>query len=118
MNDVETTWLELRIALPSNMLEAMLDICPGFVPVDRAKVIGSDDALAQLLHLRTLHHGSKLGLADQKALQKRFVTELIVGEHAQFLDRAPGQILSFVDDEQCALVFHRELAKKGLKRAQ
>src|SRR5207237_10517881 len=53
MDDVETSCLELRIPLPSNMLEPMLDICLGFVLVDRAETLERAYAMLQLLAPRT-----------------------------------------------------------------
>ena len=74
--------------------------------------------MPQLLHLRALHHRAQLGLADQEALQQRMIAELEIREHAQLLDRPAGEVLRLVDDQQRALVFHRDLAQERLERAQ
>ena len=74
--------------------------------------------MAQLLHLRSLHHHAQLGLSDEEALQKRLVSELEVRQHAQLLDRARRQVLRLVDDQQRALLVDGELAQERLQRRE
>ena len=99
IDEAEARGLKCGIARPADMLEAVLDIGAGLRLVERPEMIGRDHALAKLLHRRALHHGPKLGLADQKALQQRLIAELEVGEHPQLFDRSRREILSLVDDE-------------------
>ena len=66
---VEARRLELRIVLPADVLQAMLDVGLRLRLVERAEVIRRDDALAQLLHLRALHHrrGTRAGRPGSSA---------------------------------------------------
>ena len=110
MNKIEARRLELRIALPSHMMETVLDIGLGLRLVQRTQMIGRGHPLPKLLHLRALHYRAQLGLAYEEALQKRLVAELEIGKHAQFFDRAGREVLRFVDDKERTLAFQRELA--------
>src|SRR5450432_1907415 len=70
MNQIEALRLETGIARPANVVKAVLDIGLRLLSVERTQVIGSGNALPELLHLRALHHGAQLGLADEKALKQ------------------------------------------------
>ncbi len=118
MDQVEAARLERRIAVPADVLQPVLDVRLRLRPVERAQVIRRDHALAQLLHLRTLHHRAQLRLADEEALQQRLVAELEIRQHAQLLDRARRQVLRLVDDQQRALLVDGELAQERLQRRE
>ena len=66
--------LELRIVLPADMLQPVLDVASRLLDVERTEVVRGDHPLAQLQHLRALHHLPELRLADQEALQQRVVS--------------------------------------------
>ena len=118
MDQVEGRGIESRIAFPADVREPVLDVGFRLGLVHRPEVIGRDDALAQLLHLRSLHHAAQLGLADQEALQQRLVAELEVRQHPQLLDRARRQVLRLVDDEQRATLVDGDLAQECLERRE
>src|SRR5215831_10403385 len=115
---VEAHGVELRIAVPADMLQPVLDVGTRFLLVEWPEVVGRNDALPKLLHLRALHHRAKLWLADEEALQKRLVLELKVGKHPQFFDRFGSQVLRFIDDEQRSLVLRGQLAQERLERPE
>ena len=48
------------------------------------------------------HHVSKLLLTEEEALHQRAPVHLEVGEHAQLLHRARGEVLGLVDEQQRA----------------
>src|SRR5436190_4785482 len=100
------------------MVEAMLDIRLGLGPIQRTQMVGSNHALSQLLHLRTLHHLPQLGLSDQKALQQCLIAKLEIRQHPQFFDRFWREVLRFVDDEKGAFLVQRRLAQKCLQRSK
>ena len=110
--------LELRVALPADALQAVLDVAARLVGVQRADVAGGDHALAQLQHLRALHRAPEFRLADEEALQQRVRLELEIRQHAQLLDRARREVLRLVDDEQRALALLAHRDQEGLERKQ
>ena len=80
--------------------------------VERTEVVGSDHALAELLHSGALHDPPQLGLPDQKALQQRLLANLEVGEHAQLFHRTWREILRFVHEQQHALAVRGDAGQK------
>ena len=118
VDQIEALGLEVRIVLPVDMVQPVLDVAARLGLVERAQVIRGDHTLPQLLHLRAAHHLPQFRLTDQEALQQRLVAELEVREHAQLLDRARGEVLRFVDHEQRAFLFHCALAEEGLQRRE
>ena len=65
-----------------------------------------------------MQRGPEFGLAEQEGLQQRFVVGLEVRQHAQFLDRARGQVLGLVDHQQGALALAVDLAQELLQARQ
>ena len=63
------------------MVQPMFDIRLRLRAIERTEMIGRNDALSQLLHLRALHHLAELRLSDQEALQKGLVAELEIRQH-------------------------------------
>ncbi len=118
MDEIDRLGLESRVALPAHVRETMLDVGLRFGAIHRPQVVGRDDALPELLHLRALHHVAQLGLADQEALQQCLVAELEIRQHPQFLDRARRQVLRLVDHQQRALLVDGDLAQEGLERRE
>ena len=118
MDEIERTGFEARIALPADVREPVLDVRLRLGAIHWTEMIGGDDALPQLLHVRSLHHRSQLRLADEEALHQRMISKLEVGKHAQLLDRSRRQVPRLVDNQQRALVRNGELAEKRLQRRE
>ena len=100
------------------MRKPVFDIGLRLFAVERPQVVGGDDPLTQLLHLRACIISPEFGLADQETLQQRVILELEIRQHAQFLDRALGQVLCLVDDQQGPLARGSGRHQEGLEREQ
>ena len=91
---------DLRVPLPPDQCQAVLDVGLQFLAIQRAQVIAGDDALANLFHALTLQGLLQFELAEQETLQQRLTVFLVVREHAQLLDRPARQVLCLIDDQQ------------------
>ena len=96
----------------------MLDVAPRFIDVQRTDVTGRGNALAELLHFRTLQDFPEFRLAHQEALQQRLVSELEIGQHAKLFDGLGREVLRLVDDQQATLSLTGLTQQKGFERDQ
>jgi len=110
--------LEIGVAVPADAFQPVLDVASRLIGVERSDMTRGNDPLAQLQHVRALHRAPELGLADEEALQQRVRLELEIGQHPQLLDGAGGQVLRFVDDEQCPLALLADGHQESFEREQ
>src|SRR5258706_13431459 len=80
----------------------MQHVISGLETVQRTKVIGCDDALAQLLEIRIGYDPAKLGLPDKEALKRGGILDLEIRKHSQFFEGAFRQVLRLVHDQERA----------------
>src|SRR5262249_49979745 len=109
---------KLRIALPADALEAVLDVTVRLLEVPRSDVTCADYPLAKLRHFGALHRAPEFRLPDEEALQQRVRLELEVRQHPQLFDGPRREVLRLVDDEQRALPLLAHRDEKRFQRQQ
>jgi len=99
----DQAFLETGMFAPTDLRQPVTHVMFDLVRIERFEMVRSDDPLTQLFQIGMMRNRPpKFGLAQQQALQQRVRTELEIGQHPQFFQRAQIKVLAFVHHQKAA----------------
>ncbi len=96
--------------------QAMHDVRADRFAIERRQLVADRHALIQLPEIRRSQQAVQIQLADENDLQQLFLVGLEVRQDPNLFEDLPGQILRFIDDQNCARFERHEAQQEVVER--